>query len=135
MEQLVDAVDRFSNALWLDAMLEFVPRAPLLNLCVVVDVALHQSDRIPSSNDELKALPSCSVLISGQEGRLPDVMRYPIPFSAHFISPLIKPAPLQMKQAAISFTTLLVGDTDELNGPDCLFDVFVRGTVSAGGSA
>nr|QQG34655.1 HP3 [Triticum polonicum mycotymovirus 1] len=135
--QIVANFANFSNCLWENAQIEIVPRAALQNVCLTFHIALHGSQNIPTTSVLLQQVPSCRTVITGQDGRLPSVITYPIEFENYFISPLIRPAPVQMPQAAITFTSSLVGaEVDMVFEDDSpLFDVFLRGTIAAGGSA
>jgi hypothetical protein len=136
-DALVDQIAQFSNATWLSANVEFVPRVALQDTCLFVNICFHGSSRIPKDNEAVISHPSCTPLMAGNDGRMPNVITFPLNFSAFFISPLIRPAPIQMPQAAISFFALTVTDegTTAIGNDDPIFDVFIRGVVSTGGSA
>lgn len=127
----------FTNAQWLSASLEIIPLVPLKNCTILFGCALHGSSTIPENATDLMSFGSYQHFISGENGSLPRILTYPLKFDEFFISPLIKPAPLQMQQAAISFTSNFVNHDEDsvIADGDNIFHVFVRGVISAGGTA
>lgn len=101
-----------------------------------VNVALHGSQYIPSDEAELLTLGSSVISISGSADRVPNIFSYVLRFDDHFVSPLIRPAPLQMPQASVSFSFSCASLADaELPTGEPLFDVYLVGVLCTGGAA
>jgi hypothetical protein len=134
---LIEKILGFSNAQWLECSIEIVPRPALFDHALHSIVALHSSNALPRDKAELQQLGSAFFHISGGVGITPSVFRYNLDFDAHFVSPLVKPAPLQMPLAAVSFCfeTSSNEEARTLAATEILLDVYLHGTVAMGGSA
>jgi hypothetical protein len=131
---LVNGLVSFSNAHWLTAKLKFVPRTSAYGHSTMITVALHGASRIPVDVNDLQALGTCVHLSSGGDTQLPAIHVYTCDFEPNFISPLIKPAPIQLPLPAVSFSISTYG-TIEDGVVETLFDVFLVGSVATGGAA
>lgn len=134
---LLPLVSGFSNAQWLDALIEVVPRDCLKACSLRLNISLHSSQTLPSEENDVLSHGSSTVFISGSADSLPSILRFPLNFDAHFISTLIRPAPIQMPQATVSFSFSVTSlDSDvEVGAQDVIFDVYLIGIISTGGAA
>lgn len=128
----------FSAAVWQDVTLCFYPSPFAMNRHITLSVAVHPDDRLPTAADEVRELGSCVVHSGGAAGSVPTIFKFPVDFDTNFLSPLIRPAPLQKRRAAISMTFNVADCNDEVAEAEVdtpLVSVYLKATVLFSGAS